>query len=139
MQSRVSEIILAFVQPWEVVSVGMLHLVMRYSTTTTVLVAVAVSSLLPTATVATHVQSVAVPPLLTLANDAVSVGFSSATGELASLINLVAAGGPDDYLVTPPAPPPSPPSPPPAPSCVGNDAGTAFYIKTGGDASVRPA
>lgn len=110
----------------------MLQLVRWYSTTTSALVAVAVSFLMPIATVATHIQSV--PPLLTLANDGVSVGFSTATGELVSLVNRVGAGSPDDYL--PPPPPPSPPSPPPVPSCVGNDAETAFYIKTGGDANV---
>jgi hypothetical protein len=83
-----------------------------------------------------EIKASAPTPPLTLANSAVRAVFSSSSGELQSLVNLLGEGGPDDYLAGASPSPPSPSPPPPAPSCVADSAGTHFYIKVGGDPSV---
>ena len=86
---------------------------------------------------------------LTIANGAVSASFSSATGELVSLINIRSAAGPDDYLHPVPGGGTgssrkaghwsSASRPPLAPFCASQTPGGAgsWYIKTGGDVSIR--
>lgn len=80
------------------------------------------------------VHSAGISPPITLANSAVSVEFSGSTGEIVSLVNLFGSGGPNDYLGG--RSPPGPPTPPVAPFCVEGPSGH-YYIKTGGDPTVK--